>query len=54
MYKFLNNGDNSLAWRVRDNSNIKNIIPEKAGTYVFVGGLYHNVKKLDSSVLAHC
>ena len=26
----------------------------KAGIYVFMGGTYHNVKKLDPSVLAHC
>lgn len=30
------------------------VLPTKSGTYARAGGAWHNVKKLDPSVLAHC
>ena len=48
MHKFLNTGSNSLQWRETIPT-----MPEKAGTYVFAGGRYHDVKTLDANVLAH-
>jgi hypothetical protein len=45
MHKFLNKQtDNS--WRESDKG-------LKAGVYAYAGGQWHNVKSLDSSVLAH-
>ena len=52
MHRFLAKGANSLVWR--DISEIKQILPNKAGTYVFAGGEWRNVKTLDSLTLAHC
>jgi hypothetical protein len=46
MFKFLATGDKELRWR----ESTKDL---KAGTYVFAGGQWHNVKNLDASVLAH-
>jgi len=46
MYTFLNTGSNGLTWK-------ESIRGLKAGTYAYAGGNWHNVKSLDSSVLAH-
>ena len=46
MYTFLNKGSNSLEWKV-SNKGLKH------GRYAYAGGQWHNVKSLDSSVLAH-
>ena len=48
MYKFLSTADNALFWK-----EISADKPSKAGTYAFAGGQWHNVKKLDPSILAH-
>lgn len=45
MHEFLNKQDNN-DWRESKED-------LKAGTYVFVGGRWHNVKSLDASALAH-
>lgn len=44
-HRFLNKQDNN-DWQVYDG-------PLKSGTYAYAGGAWHNVKDLDSSVLAH-
>lgn len=50
MHKFLSTGSNSLSWKEGDKK-----FPElKAGTYLFAGGKWHNVKKCDALTLAHC
>ena len=49
MHKFLNTDGNALFW----NEAISQYKTLKAGTYAFAGGVWHNVKTLDSSVLAH-
>lgn len=46
MHRFLNTGDNALHWK----ESSKGL---KAGTYAYAGGNWHNVKSIDSSVLAH-
>ena len=46
MYTFLNTGSNALTWK-ESNKGLK------AGVYAYAGGAWHNVKSLDSSVLAH-
>jgi len=46
MNKFLATEDNSLFW-------FESKRGLKAGTYAFAGGSWHNVKKLDASILAH-
>lgn len=46
MFKFLNTGSNSLAWRESDKG-------LKPGTYAYAGGKWHNVKSLDACALAH-
>lgn len=48
MHKFLNTGDNALHWREQTSTT-----PIKAGTYVFAGGEWRNVKSMDASALAH-
>ena len=52
MYRFLAKGGNALVWR--DISEVKQSLPNKAGTYVFAGGQWRNVKTLDFLTLAHC
>lgn len=49
MHKFLNKQLNN-DWQERAGSNL----PTKRGTYAFAGGAYHNIKTIDSSMLAHC
>ena len=46
MHKFLNKGDNALNWK-------ESTLGLKRGVYAYAGGQWHNVKSLDSSVLAH-
>lgn len=48
MHAFLNTGDNAAPGKWREST--KGL---KAGVYVYAGGAWHNVKSLDSSVLAH-
>lgn len=49
MHKFLNNqSDNS--WREVKSPSIASLLP---GTYVFVGGIWQNVKHINKSLLAH-
>lgn len=43
---FLNKGGNGLVWQISNKG-----LP--AGTYAYAGGKWHNVKSLDSIVLAH-
>ena len=50
MHKFLNTGNNSLDWRECDSDKGD---PTKRGTYAYAGQAWHNVKSLDSSILAH-
>ena len=45
MHRFLNTGGNSLEWSEYNG-------PLPRGTYAFVGGVWHNVKTLDRSLLA--
>ena len=45
-HEFLNKGANGLTWQISNKG-----LP--AGTYAFAGGQWHNVKRLDASVLAH-
>ena len=45
VHAFLNKQYDNL-WKVYEG-------PLKAGTYAFAGGSWHNVKSLDSTVLAH-
>ena len=52
MHRFLAEGDNALVWH--EISKLKQTFPDKAGTYVFAGGEWRDVKKLDSLTLAHC
>jgi len=57
MHKFLNSqSDNS--WIVNSEPDYygclsKELSPLKPGTYAYAGGKWHNVKSLDSCVLAH-
>lgn len=61
MHNFLNTGDNSLNWRetidqTKTHPNTYGAFNEKTlkpGKYAWAGGAWHNVKSLDSSVLAH-
>ena len=47
MHNFLNKQrDNE--WKINDGK-----LPAKSGTYAYAGGEWHNVKSLDSSVLAN-
>jgi len=46
MYKFLGTGSNSMDWK-ESNKGLK------AGTYVFAGGEWRNIKSIDPSALAH-
>ena len=46
MHGFLNTGSNALHWR-------ESAQGLKSGTYAYAGGQWHNVKSLDSSLLAH-
>ena len=46
MHEFLNKGSNACVWSESDKG-------FKTGIYAMAGGQYHNVKSLDSSVLAH-
>ncbi len=48
MYKFLSTADNALFWK-----EVSGDKPSKAGTYAFAGGKWHNVKKLDLTLLSH-
>ena len=48
MHTFLSTSDNGLFWREG-----RPDMPDKAGTYAYAGGKYHDVKKLDPSILAH-
>ena len=58
MHKFLNAGANSLQWQELENfplltnQQVPKLV-EKAGTYAYAGGQWHNVKSLDPSILAH-
>jgi hypothetical protein len=49
MHKFLNKQINN-DWCERSGSTL----PTARGTYAFAGGCYHNVKKMDAGILAHC
>ena len=49
MHEFLNNQTNN-DWRVNNEPELTSL---KSGTYAYAGGNWHNVKSLDSSVLAH-
>ena len=49
MHKFLNTGDNANHWRETMGDETK-LSP---GKYAYAGGQWHNVRKLDASVLAH-
>lgn len=58
MHKFLNTADNALTWQeIKMFPRLESRTPEKAvnkaGTYAYLGGQWHNVKTLDSTVLAH-
>lgn len=61
MHKFLNDGDNALRWAPADPSQryiltngASNAFKDlKPGRYAYAGGKWHNVKTLDSTVLAH-
>ena len=46
MYKFLCKSGNGCYWKESTRG-------LKPGTYAYAGGQWHNVKNLDSSVLAH-
>lgn len=46
MYEFLAKGSNSLSWRESTRG-------LKPGVYAYAGGQWHNVKRLDPSMLAH-
>ena len=46
MHKFLCDGGNALTWK-------QSARGFKPGTYAYAGGKWHNVKSLDSTVLAH-
>ena len=46
MHKFLNMAHNSFTWRESDKG-------LKTGIYAYAGGSWHNVKRLDPSILAH-
>lgn len=48
LYRFLNDQDHACYW-----FELKAGMPSKAGTYAFAGGQWHNVRKLDSSILAY-
>lgn len=56
-HAFLNTGDNANKWGYRavfpyrDASAPKQPV-NKAGVYAFLGGQWHNVKSLDSSILS--
>lgn len=52
LHQFLNKqSDNS--WKVNTGKVVGSELPHKRGTYAYAGGAWHNVKSLDSSMLAH-
>jgi hypothetical protein len=61
MHKFLNTGDNANHWRVTIDQTSTHPgaygacdeTKLKPGKYAYAGGQWHNVRKLDASVLAH-
>ena len=46
MHKFLNSQPNN-DWQINET------LPHKNGNYAYAGGVWHNVKSLDPSILAH-
>ena len=52
MHQFLNK-QNTNDWKVNSGSVTGATLPHKNGRYAFAGGNWHNVKHLDSSILAH-
>jgi hypothetical protein len=50
MHKFLNTKDNALFWNTCEGKIYKTM---KSGLYAFAGGIWHNVKTLETSILAH-
>jgi len=52
MHKFLSKQPNN-DWKVNEGSVVGSPLPHKAGKYAYAGGVWHNVKHLDISTLAH-
>ena len=52
MHQFLNKQcDNN--WKINTGLKVGKELPHKRGVYAYAGGQWHNVKSLDSSILAH-
>jgi hypothetical protein len=52
MHGFLNKQcDND--WKINTGALVGACLPHKSGKYAWAGGAWHNVKNLDSSILAH-